>query len=49
MSYDEIARELELSRHTVRNLLNLALKDIRNYLLQHGDIAGVVILIFILK
>jgi RNA polymerase sigma-70 factor (ECF subfamily) len=49
MSYDEIARELELSRHTVRNLLNLALKDIRNYLLQHGDITGAVALIFFLK
>ncbi|MBO9202990.1 MULTISPECIES: RNA polymerase sigma-70 factor [Niastella] len=49
MSYDEIARELELSRHTVRNLLNLALKDIRHYLLQHGDIAGAVALICFLK
>jgi RNA polymerase sigma-70 factor (ECF subfamily) len=49
MSYDEIARELELSRHTVRNMLNLALKDIRKYLLEHGDITGAVALIFFLK
>lgn len=49
MSYDEIAAELDLSRHTVRNLLNLALKDIRNYLLKHGDITGAVALIFFLK
>jgi len=49
MSYDEIAKELELSRHTVRNLLNLALKDIRKYLLEHGDITGAVALIFFLK
>jgi RNA polymerase sigma-70 factor (ECF subfamily) len=49
MSYDEIAEALDLSRHTVRNLLNLALKDIRNYLLQHGDIAGMLVFLFLLK
>jgi len=31
LSYDEIARQLGLSRHTVRNLLNLALQNIRSY------------------
>jgi len=49
LSYDEIARELDLSRHTVRNLLNLALKDIRSYLLEHGEITGMVVLLFFLK
>jgi len=49
MSYDEIAAVLDLSRHTVRNLLNLALKDIRSYLLKHGDIAGIAVFLFLLK
>ena len=44
LSYDEIARQLGLSRHTVRNLLNLALQNIRSYLLEHGDITGILVL-----
>ena len=49
LSYDDIAKELDLSRHTVRNLLNLALKDIRSYLLQHGDITGILVLLLFFK
>lgn len=49
MSYDEIATELGLSKNTVRNLLNLALQNIRNYLAEHGDITGVMVLIIFSK
>jgi RNA polymerase sigma-70 factor (family 1) len=49
LSYDEIATELGISRHTVRNLLNLALKDIRTYLAEHGDITGALVLLLFLK
>jgi RNA polymerase sigma-70 factor (family 1) len=49
LSYDDIAKELDLSRHTVRNLLNLALKDIRSYLLKHGDITGILVLLLFFK
>jgi RNA polymerase sigma-70 factor (ECF subfamily) len=49
LSYDEIAKELGLSRHTVRNLLNLALQNIRNYLLEHGDITGILVLFLFLN
>lgn len=49
LSYDEIASELGLSRHTVRNLLNLALQNIRSYLLEHGDIASILAFLIFLK
>lgn len=49
LSYEEIARELELSRHTVRNQLNLALQNIRSYLSEHGDITGILVLLIFLK
>jgi len=49
LSYEEIARELDLSRHTVRNQLNLALQNIRTYLLEHGDITGVLVVFLILN
>jgi RNA polymerase sigma-70 factor (family 1) len=49
MSYDEIATELGISRHTVRNMLNLALNDIRSYLAEHGDITGALVLLLFLK
>ena len=49
LGYDEIATTLGLSRHTVRNLLNLALKDIRSYLLEHGDITGILVLLLFFK
>lgn len=49
LSYEEIARELGLSRHTVRNQLNLALQNIRTYLLAHGDITGLLVLMLILN
>ncbi len=49
LSYEEIARQLGLSRHTVRNQLNLALQNIRTYLLEHGDIAGLLVLFLILN
>ena len=39
LGYDEIASQLGISRHTVRNLLNLALQNIRAYLLERGDIS----------
>lgn len=44
MGYDEIAAQLGLSRNTVRNQLNLALQNIRSYLLEHGDILGLLVL-----
>jgi len=47
-SYEEIAKELGLSRHTIRNQLNLALQNIRSYLLEHGDITGLLLLILLL-
>jgi RNA polymerase sigma-70 factor (ECF subfamily) len=49
LSYDDIARELGVSRHTVRNLLNLASQNIRSYLLEHGDITGFLVLLIFLK
>jgi RNA polymerase sigma-70 factor (ECF subfamily) len=49
LSYDEIAGQLGLSRHTVRNLLNLALQNIRSYLLEHGDITGILVLCLFLN
>lgn len=49
LSYDEIAGTLGISRHTVRNLLNLALQNIRSYLLEHGDITGILVLLLSLK
>jgi RNA polymerase sigma-70 factor (ECF subfamily) len=49
LSYEEIATELGISRHTVRNLLNLALNDIRSYLAEHGDFTGVLVLLLFLK
>jgi RNA polymerase sigma-70 factor (ECF subfamily) len=49
LSYDEIANTLGLSRHTVRNQLNLALQNIRSYLLEHGDITGILVLLLFFK
>jgi len=49
LSYDEVAGQLGLSRHTVRNQLNLALQDIRSYLLEHGDIAGLLVILLFLN
>jgi RNA polymerase sigma-70 factor (ECF subfamily) len=49
LGYDEIARQLNLSKHTVRNLLNLAMQNIRAYLASHGDITGVLVLIIFSK
>ncbi len=39
LGYDEIARQLDISRHTVRNLLNLAMQNIRTWLLEQGGIS----------
>lgn len=50
LSYEEIARELNISKNTVRNLLVLAVQHIRDYLLEHGGINGIIystIIIFI--
>lgn len=49
LSYEEIATELGISRHTVRNMLNLALNDIRSYLAEHGDFTGALVLLLFLK
>ena len=49
LSYEEIARELGLSRNTVRNQLNLALQNIQSYLSEHGDITGILVLLIFLK
>lgn len=38
MSLDEIAKQLKITRNTVRNHLTIALDNIRSYLLQHGDL-----------
>lgn len=40
LSYEDIARELNISANTVRNLLNLATQNIRTYLLERGGITG---------
>jgi len=47
-SYTEIASELSISPHTVRNLLNLAMQHIRTHLIKHGGISSLVILTGIL-
>jgi RNA polymerase sigma-70 factor (ECF subfamily) len=39
LGYDEIAEQLGISRHTVRNLLNLAMQNIRTWLLEEGGIS----------
>lgn len=44
LGYDAIAQQLGLSRHTVRNQLNLALQKIRSHLMEHGDIYGILLL-----
>ena len=49
LSYDEIASQLGLSRHTIRNQLNLALQNIRSYLLEHGDITGILVVCLFLN
>lgn len=49
LTYDEIASQLNLSKNTVRNQLNLALQNIRAYLLEHGDITGVLVLLLFSK
>ncbi|MET0636905.1 MAG: RNA polymerase sigma-70 factor [Chitinophagaceae bacterium] len=49
LSYDEIASQLGLSRHTVRNQLNLALQNIRSYLMEHGDITGIIVIFLLLN
>lgn len=49
LTYDEIASQLNLSKNTVRNQLNLALQHIRTYLLDHGDINGVLAIIIFSK
>lgn len=43
LTYDEIGRELNISKFTVRNQLHLALQYIRAYLLKYGDISGLII------
>ena len=45
LSYEEIATELGLSRNTVRNHLAEAVKNIRAYVTQHGDLAILIIAI----
>lgn len=47
LSYDQIAQHLQVSPHTVRNLLNLAMQHIRSYLLEHGGITGLMIVSFL--
>jgi RNA polymerase sigma-19 factor, ECF subfamily len=37
--YDEIARELNISRNTVRNHLSHALRSIKTYLDEHGEVS----------
>lgn len=49
LSYDEIAGKLNISRNTVRNLLNLAIQHIRTYLLEKGGIKGIWVLFFFLQ
>lgn len=46
LSYDEIARELGLSRHTVRNQWSTALENMRDFLLRHGGILLTLIFTF---
>lgn len=44
MNYDEISEELGLSRNTVKNHLQKALSDIREYLIAHGYQPAVAVL-----
>lgn len=44
LTYDEIAAKLSLSRNTVRNHISNAIEDIRNYLLEHADLASLILL-----
>jgi RNA polymerase sigma-70 factor (family 1) len=48
-SYDEIARELEVSPHTVRNLLNLAMQHLRAYLQKYGDLMTCIVIAWFLQ
>lgn len=47
-SYTEIASELNISPHTVRNLLNLAMQHIRAYLIKHGGIPALIVLLAVI-
>ena len=38
LNHEEIARQLQLSRHTVKNHLVEALRFIRHYFVQHGSV-----------
>jgi RNA polymerase sigma-70 factor (family 1) len=53
MNFEEIAAELHLSRNTVKNHLNKALNDIREYLLKNGyqpvSIAFILLQLFVRK
>lgn len=39
MSYEEAAEQMNISRNTLKQHLGLAVKSIRDYLLEHGEIA----------
>jgi len=49
MSYEEAALHMNISRHTLKEYLTLAVKSIKEYLLAHGDISLLMLLIVTLK
>lgn len=48
MSYEEAATVMGISRNTLKEHLSLAVKAIKQYLLTHGDVASMLILIPVL-
>jgi RNA polymerase sigma factor (sigma-70 family) len=47
LNHEEIARQLRLSRHTVKNHMVEALRFIRHYLGQHGSTLGLILFFLI--
>lgn len=48
MKYEEVATQLNISYFTVQTHMKLALKFLRNYLKNHSDLAGILIILKIL-
>jgi len=45
LKYDEIARQMNLSKETVKAYLKLATRSISSYVRAHGDLMGVILLL----
>lgn len=49
LGYDEIARQLNISKHTVRAQLNFTMQHLRNYLMEKGDFGHWLCMLLYLK